>query len=53
MPPATFGSRSGMDPTILEPTDAIIRLTVHLHLRLRPVALPWRRGAERADADGS
>ena len=31
------------DPTIIEPTDAIIRLARLVHLRVGPVALPRRR----------
>ena len=39
------------DPKIIEPTDAIIRLSRDLHLRQRPVALPRRR-AGRPPGDG-
>ena len=40
------------DPTIIEPTDAIIRLAADLRLRVGPVALPRDRAARRATADG-
>ena len=36
--PADLRVEPRPDPTIIEPTDAIIR---HLRLRLGPVALPW------------
>ena len=29
------------EPKMIEPTDAIIRVSAHLRLRVRPVALPW------------
>ena len=41
------------EPTILKPTDAIIRLSASLHLRVRPVALPRDRDVDRATSDGS
>ena len=36
------------DPTIVEPTDAIIRLPAHLRVRLGPLALPRHRAGRRS-----
>ena len=40
------------EPKILKPTDAIIRLVGLLHLRLRPLAVPWPERRQSADGDG-
>ena len=41
------------DPTIVEPTDAIIRIVGHLRVRVGPVALSRAASDRRTHADGA
>ena len=41
------------DPTIVEPTDAIIRIVGHLRVRVGPVAVSRPSADQRTHADGA
>ena len=40
------------DPAIVEPTDAVIRLPVHVHLRVGPLAVSRHSTGLVTDGDG-